>query len=86
MSNKKLLLFSTEWCGYSQRFFPVWEQLRKVAPVQMIKIDCDKEKSIAKSFGIQGYPTIKLVVGKKIVDYNGNRDVNSILNFVKNTN
>ena len=83
-SSKKpvLKLFYTNWCGWSQKFLPVWKQLEGKLPVKMEKIDC--EKNPEKCEGVAGFPFIVLERGNDRVNYNGNRTAKDIQIFVKN--
>ena len=87
----KFTVYYTEWCGYSQMFLKEWNQnllpaidLSKNKNIKdnviFEKIDCDKQKCI----NINGYPTIILhKLDNSKVTYDGSRDTNSILAFIR---
>ena len=87
-SSVKLMKFHVNWCGHCRDFAPEWEKLKKVMKddnIEFVDIDGDDEKNkdLIKQYGIEGYPTIKLVVDDNMVDYHGERSVNELVNFIK---
>ena len=94
MKNKSLnkpgmILFHATWCGHCVRFMPVFEQLKSKLgddfPCLAVESDeiSDMDKKIA---GIRGFPTIKFFdqTGRIVGDYNGERSVESMLNYICN--
>jgi len=69
--NDKLLVidFWAPWCQPCKTLGPILEAAAtKFAPqVQIVKIDIDKNKSLAAQFKIQSIPAVKFVFGGKIV-------------------
>jgi len=67
----KLLIidFQAQWCEPCKSLSPVLEAAaKKFAPqVQIVKIDIEKNKSLATHFKIQSIPAVKFVLGGKIV-------------------
>ncbi len=80
--NPTLKLYYTNWCGWSQKFLPVWDQLQKILKIKMEKIDCEQNKELCQ--GVPGYPYIVLERGNEKVVYNGNRTAKDIEMFIKN--
>jgi thiol-disulfide isomerase/thioredoxin len=81
---KELILFKADWCGHCQKLKPVWEQLKKeYTDISYVEYDADINNSIIKDNNIKGYPTIKYNNGRTIVEYNGSRDINSFINYLK---
>ena len=67
-----LVNFYTNWCGWSRRLMPVWNDLQNEAcnePINFIKVDCENRKDFCRHFGIKGYPTIKLLKEGEIIDF-----------------
>lgn len=85
--NKKLGVYYTDWCGYSKQFLKQLEsglsdELKK-NEVDVMLVDCEKNKDVCNAMGVEGFPTLILHTSKGNKIYNGQRDLNSILNFVR---
>ncbi|MGO1596789.1 MAG: thioredoxin [Sphingobacterium sp.] len=64
--NKMVLVdFSAEWCGPCQTLAPILKELKEDLgdALSIIKIDVDKNQSIATEFRVQGVPTLMLYRG-----------------------
>lgn len=69
----------------SKTLAPIYEELATAfsgskSKVVIAKVDADREKTLGKRFGVQGFPTLKWFDGKsdKPEDYNGGRDLESL--------
>ena len=86
-----LYLFYTEWCPHCKKTKPEWEQLKKNYSgnnningykLNFIEVDCDANPEIADKFKVEGYPTIKLVKGNQIVEFDAKADVKTLEQFL----
>jgi protein disulfide-isomerase-like protein len=82
-----LIKFYAPWCSHCQALNPIFEkaaaELRPI--VKLAKVDCTTDKDLCYRFGIQGYPTLKLIRGGKVYGYNQERSVSGFRQFVSET-
>lgn len=81
-----LVEFFAPWCGHCKNLAPEWEaaasQLK--GSVKLGAVDATAHGSLAGTYGVKGYPTIKVFpAGKKgkAVDYNGPREAGGIVEY-----
>eukprot|EP00976_Prorocentrum_cordatum_P100914 1192416-Prorocentrum_minimum.AAC.2 len=77
--------FYAPWCGHCQKLAPEWTkaatQLKGVAKVGAV--NCDDEKDLAQTYGIKGFPTIKVFADGEVKNYEEGRDADAIVAYVK---
>ena len=82
-----LHLFYTSWCGASKAFFPEWNKLKQMQNnnLNMVMVDCDKEKDLCSANNITAYPTIVLQKNNEMVRYvdKGPRTAENVMSFVR---
>ncbi len=86
-----VFFFYTTWCPHCKTAKPIWQKFKtemkgkkvKGRELVFVEVDCDKDKALADRYGVQGYPSIKLVDGDKVVDYDARPDVKSLHQFVQ---
>lgn len=65
----KLVLYYTNWCGYSKMLLPHWNKLKEKLngnpSVEVEEIDCEKNKDSCRH--VPGYPTVLLFDDKKAI-------------------
>lgn len=69
-TDKKVLIdFSAQWCGPCKKMAPYLDKLSEEMKDELviIKIDTDKDRSIAEDMGVEGLPTLILYKDKKII-------------------
>jgi thiol-disulfide isomerase/thioredoxin len=68
ISNRKIVMYYTDWCGYSQQLLPEWNKFVQTTSVATEKVECDKDGQRCQKEDIKGYPTVVLYNdGKKII-------------------
>ena len=89
-TGKKLVLFYADWCGHCKSIHSDWDKASKKVKnkkVTMAKVNCGDESEehakIVKKYGVQGYPTIKLLNNGKVEDdYNGGRTHKDFVDYI----
>jgi thiol-disulfide isomerase/thioredoxin len=95
-SNKvTIYCFTVDWCPYCQKAKPEWDNFSKNYENKQVKgytihcktIDCTNSKDpdvIAqiKKYDIEGYPTVKMVKGDKVIDFDAKVTVSALTQFV----
>ncbi|MBP6531863.1 MAG: thioredoxin [Bacteroidia bacterium] len=63
-----LVDFSAEWCGPCKMMAPILDNLSKKvgSTARILKVDIDKNPSVANFYKIQSVPTLLLFVGGEI--------------------
>lgn len=58
---KRVLYFSTAWCGPCKTFKPVVQQVSQETGIPVTYIDADQDKETAQKYSINSVPTIVIV-------------------------
>lgn len=85
-----IYLFYVTWCPHCKKALPIWNELKEQMNEQKIgaykvyfkEVDCEKDEEMAKSFKIEGYPTIKLLKGDEVIELDSNPSKEAILEFL----
>lgn len=83
-----LLKMFAPWCGHCKKMKPDWDKLMeetKDSTTQLVAdVDCTAGgKPICDNNGVKGFPTLKYGDPSDLQEYNGGRDYDSLLKFVK---
>mgnify|MGYP000994532446 CR=1 FL=1 len=83
----KFVNFNTTWCYWSKKLVPVWDKLvedmsGKDIEILDIKCDLEKNKDLCERYQIDGYPSIRLILGNKIISYDGDRSLEDMKAFI----
>ena len=80
--------FYAPWCGHCKKLAPIFDELgtmlKSVSSVVIAKIDATAN-DISSEYHVQGFPTLLFFPAnnKKPVDYEGDRSLEDMLNFIK---
>lgn len=87
-NNIVIMNFNTDWCGYSKKFQPIWDEFTskmkgKNISVKDVKCDNNQNEKICEKYKIEGFPTVKLVKNNKQYEFRGRRTVDDLNDFVQ---
>lgn len=82
-----MYLFKADWCGHCNHFMGTWDKLQKNMKneINFVTYDSDKHSNELKQWNIQGFPTIYLKKGNQAIEYTGEREINSLVDFIKSS-
>jgi len=80
-----LNLYHADWCGHCRNIMPTWDNYvnnskNNNTNINTVKIESSHLSTLGKE--INGYPTITLSYNGDEIDYNGDRTLESLENFV----
>ena len=86
---RELVLVHMNGCGHCKTLMPEWESASKENKTEInmrsVEMSEGDGPDLCKKHNITGFPTMILLDnGKKIKDYDGERNKNSILQFLQN--
>ena len=86
-----MYFFYTTWCPHCKTARPQWDEFKEEMDGQVVngtrikftEVDCDQDRATADRYDVKGYPTIKLVHGDEVVEFDAKPEVSSLHQFVK---
>ena len=91
----ELMFFYANWCPLSKKAVPIWGEFRETYENRTInnyrlvfkEIDCSDSDDAAMqakldSYKVDGFPTIKMLKGNEIIDFDANPTASSLEQFI----
>lgn len=93
IQNVELYIFTVNWCPHSKKAIPIWEQLKAEYSnktfnnynINFIQVDGEENPSLADKYKVEGYPTIKMVKGNQIIEYDAKPSLEHLKEFLNST-
>lgn len=85
-ANKVILVeFYATWCGHCQKFAPTYDRIAtalKAESIPVARINAAENDEVSQAQKIEGFPTIRLFVNGKGIEYRGRREFDDVISFV----
>ena len=89
-SSADIYFFFTEWCPHCKTAKPIWADFKKQMSGKQIngiklnffEVDCDKDSATSDKFNVKGFPTIKLMKGNQIIEYDAKPKKETLIEFL----
>lgn len=93
VQNVELYIFTVNWCPHSKKAIPIWEQLKAEYSnktfnnynINFIQVDGEENPSLADKYKVEGYPTIKMVKGNQVIEYDAKPSLEHLNEFLNST-
>ena len=85
-----MYFFYTTWCPHCKTAKPIWTDFKnemadkKVNGVKInyFEVDCDKDTATSDKFNVKGFPTIKIMYGNQIIEYDAKPSKDTLIEFL----
>lgn len=75
--------FYAPWCGHCKKLAPVWDELaEKLKDENVVIAKYDATANENEGVNIKGFPTLKFYKNGNAIDFNGGRDLDTLIKFV----
>ena len=81
-----MLFFYAPWCIRCNKFHPEYDKAASILKNEnlfLAKVDATVEKKLDKKFEITGFPVLKLFIKGKPVEYNGERNHEDLIKWIR---
>jgi thiol-disulfide isomerase/thioredoxin len=91
--------FRVDWCPHCKKADPIWENLQSGMPaingrdIIYTTVNCEDDKEgksgglsgrqLASKFEVTGYPTIKMVNNKQVIEYDAKPELDTLKQFIR---
>ena len=84
-NDTQLMLFYADWCGHCKKMKPDWEKLKSEFPGKCIDVESESITDRHRSqYNVKGYPSIFVVRGEEITEYDGERTYTAFSEVLSN--
>ena len=88
-----IYFFFTTWCPHCKTAKPEWDKFKDEMNKKIIngytlnffEVDCDKDVATSDKFNVKGFPTIKMMKGNQIIEYDAKPNRNTLVEFVNSS-
>ena len=85
-SLKEVMLFKADWCPHCNNFSSSWKEIQNKykKKYKFITYDSDENKEKMQEYSIEGFPTIMMKNGNKLIEHQGPADLKHVIDFIEN--
>lgn len=77
-----LVKFYAPWCGHCKTLAPTLDEVaRDASGFRVARVDCTVAHSLCSAFGVEAYPTVKVLTAGTQYDFHGPRTKQSLIDF-----
>ena len=89
-----LYIFTVQWCPHSKNAMPIWNELKEEYggsnafngyKINFVEIDGEENPDLADKYKVEGYPTIKLLKGNQVIEYDAKPSKEHLREFLNST-
>jgi len=77
-----IILFYMDWCGHCMHFKPIWNEFSKITDKKYINVVKTDNDELVTKYKIEGFPTVKLFIDDQVINYEGDRSVGGLADFI----
>lgn len=88
-----IYFFTVIWCPHSKKAHPVWNEIKEEYhnkifngyKLNFIEVDGEENQELSDKYKVEGFPTIKLIKGNQIIEYDAKPTVEHLKEFLNST-
>lgn len=89
----ELIIFTVDWCPHSKKAMPIWEELKEKHhntvyngyKLTFVQVNGEENPEMADKYKVDGYPTIKLLKGNQVIEYDAKPTTEHLTEFLSST-